>query len=144
MISLTRNELFDYAKQKGHQVIFTKLQETGALSVELDGTCYIALDPADAGAAELEHLAHELGHCEYAGFYSILTPLNTRGRIEYRARKWQYRKLVPLGELRQAIRGGLTAPWELADHFGVSEELLSRACQYYADACGATFAQEAI
>ncbi|WP_087064238.1 ImmA/IrrE family metallo-endopeptidase [Intestinibacillus massiliensis] len=141
---MTRNELFDFAKQKGHQVIFTELQANDAISIELHGLCYIALSTEDSEIEELENLAHELGHCEYAGFYSILTPMNTRERIEYRAKKWQYHKLIPLGQLRQAIRNGLTAPWELADYFNVSEDTVFKACEYYTNACGAILDSEAM
>ncbi len=83
-----------------------------------------------------ELIAHELGHCEYAGFYNRLTPLNTRERIEYRARKWQILRLMPLGELREALKSGITAPWSLAEYFGVSEKFVLEACEYYTNACG--------
>ena len=69
-------------------------------------------------------MAHELGHCEYAGFYSRLTPMNTRERVEYRAHKWQLIHLVPLGELREALKRGITAPWELADILTYRKQLL--------------------
>ena len=141
---MTRTELFEIAHKKGHQVIYTELTENDCLSVELDGECYVALQDDLPEVDEVEMLAHELGHCEYSGFYSILTPLNTRGRIEYRTKKWQYSKLVPLGELRAAIRSGITAPWELAEHFNVSEALLYGACEYYQNACGAIMDLEAM
>lgn len=133
---MTRNDLLTYAQRKGHQVIFIDLHENEAFSAEIDGACYIAMDQLLPESDEAELIAHELGHCEYAGFYSRLTPLNTRARIEYRARKWQFLKLLPLGELRAAIKSGITAPWELAEHFNVSESFVMDACEYYTNACG--------
>lgn len=141
---MTRNEMFEYARSKGHQVVFTRLVENEALSAEIDGNCYIGINKDLPETDETELLAHELGHCEYAGFYSILTPLNTRARIEYRARKWQFIKLVPLGKLREAIRKGITAPWDLADYFGVTEHFIYDACEYYTNACGAILEKEVI
>lgn len=141
---MTRNDLFELARQKGHRVIFTNLTENDAFSAEVDGSCYIAIDTMTPEADEKEQLAHELGHCEYAGFYSKLTPLNTRARIEYRAKKWQFLKLVPLGELRHALRNGITAPWELAEYFGVSEPFIMNACEYYINVCGSIIEPDAV
>lgn len=136
---MTKNELFEFANRKGHEVIYQKFTENDAFSVEINGKCYIGLNHQLSETEETELLSHELGHCEYAGFYNVSTPLNTRGRIEYRAKKWQYNQLVPLEELRSEIAHGLTTPWELAEHFNVSEPFLQAACEYYINAFGSIF-----
>lgn len=141
---MTRLELYALAEANGHQVLLQAFSGLDAVSAEIGGTCFIGLRPDLPENEETELLAHELGHCEYAGFYSILTPLNTRGRVECRARKWAFLRLVPLGELRRALRGGITAPWELADHFGVSEPFLYAACAYYQNACGCILEAEIV
>lgn len=106
------------------------------MAVDLEGACYIALSANLSENEEIESLSHEIGHCAFAGFYSRLTPLNTKGRIEYRAKKWQYWHLVPPGDLRQALKSGITEVWELAEHFAVSEPFVKDAIEYYNDACG--------
>ena len=134
---MTADEFYEYAKNHGHQIDFLDLEECQAMSVEINGECFIGLSTSTPASREKELIAHELGHCEYAGFYNQATPLNTRARIEYRARKWQFCHLVPLGELREAIRKGITTPWDLAEYFDVSEEVIVEACAYYTSACGA-------
>lgn len=141
---MTRAEIFDYAERHGSTVIFTDLTENEAMSVEVGGEHYIGLDTMTPESSEKELIAHELGHCEYAGFYSRYTPMATRERIEYRARKWQFLHLIPLGELRDVLRHGITAPWELAEHFGVSELFVLNACEYYTNACGAIMEEDAV
>ena len=41
---MTRNDIYDYAHQHGHEILFTALAEIDALSVEVDGQCFIGLD----------------------------------------------------------------------------------------------------
>ena len=101
---MTKSELLSLAEIKGHEIIYMDFSKNEAMSAEINGKCYIGLDALNPEADEKELLAHELGHCEYAGFYSRLTPMNTRERVEYRAHKWQLIHLVPLGELRDVYK----------------------------------------
>ena len=140
---MTESEIYDYAQQHGHEIFFKDLFESDAISVEVNGTCFICIDALTPKSSRKEVVAHELGHCEYSGFYRRDTPLNTRGRLEYRARKWAFLHLVPLGELREALKAGITAPWDLAEHFGVSEQFILDACEYYTNACGPITEEEA-
>lgn len=141
---MTKSELLSLAEIKGHEIIYMDFSINEAMSAEINGKCYIGLDALTPEADEKELLAHELGHCEYAGFYSRLTPMNTRERVEYRAHKWQLIHLVPLGELREALKRGITAPWELAEYFDVSEAIIMDACEYYTRVCGPIIDDDAI
>lgn len=75
-------------------------------------------------------LAHELGHHFTAMgdvlpycMYSYSGQLDT-GRAENRANRWAADQLIPWTELSRAVRAGVTERWELAEYFGVTEELV--------------------
>ena len=80
---------------------------------------------------EKEALAHELGHCEYGGFYNRYSKYDIRAKAERRADKWAFARLVPYGRLMQAVRHGVTEVWDLAELFDVSCEFMQRAIAYY-------------
>lgn len=78
-----------------------------------------------------ECLAHELGHCEYAGFYNRYSPYDIREKAERRADKWAFCKLTPYGQIKEAVSHGITEIWELADYFDVPCSFMQRAVEYY-------------
>ena len=112
----------------------TSLPETGSLSLMTEsGACYIGIDQSvmDADALELVHLAHEMGHCETGSFYNIHTAVDTRQRHENKADKWAVKKLIPVQSLDAAVAQGHTELWDLAQHFGVTEQFMKKAVCYY-------------
>ena len=126
--------LYRLAERRGIEVIHFSLPETGSLSIqEEDGTCYIGMDEGHnfAEAEERTHLAHELGHCVTGSFYSRHTAIDSRQRHENRADKWSVRRLVPKSDLDKAVAAGYTELWELADFFGVTEDLIKKAVCLY-------------
>jgi len=131
---MTINDLYDLASAEHITVTAFDLHSREALSfMEPDGSCHIAIDPfaLASPADELTKLAHELGHCVTGSFYNIYSDCDNRRQHERRADKWAIKKLVPEDELRYAIYGGLTEPWELAELFGVSEDMIRRAAELY-------------
>ncbi len=126
--------LYDLAEQQNIPVIRFSLTETGSLSVMLDnGDCFIGMDASvqDGGAQERVHLSHELGHCNTGSFYNIHAAADCRQRHENRADKWAIRRLIPVDDLDDAIAGGCTQIWELAERFQVTEEFMRKAVCYY-------------
>lgn len=130
---MTINELLAFAESKGHSVLHTNLKANKSFSVEYT-SCYIALSDTLTRLEEKECLAHELGHCEYAGFYTHCSPFDMRGKVEHRANKWAYARLVPLGELRLAA-AKFSNVYELADYFDVPVRLITKALDYYINIC---------
>ena len=127
-------ELYDFAEQQNIDVDWFPLASVCSLSMPLsDGTCGIAIDPWKMDTLELETvlLGHELGHCMTGAFYNRWAARDLRQKHENRANRWAYKKLVPRDELAQAIANGYTEPWELAEHFGVTEPFLLGAVEYY-------------
>lgn len=77
------------------------------------------------------HLAHEIGHCETLAFYNAYSPLEIREKHEARADRWAVSKLVPVWELTEALKHGISEIWALAEHFGVTEEFMRKAIKFH-------------
>lgn len=130
-------ELYRYAEQCGIDVHCCPLPETGSLSLPLGDACHIGIDATRmTRPEECDRLAHELGHCLYAGFYSRDTPYELRERIEHKADVWEIRKLLPFDVLQDAVRQGYEEPWQLAEYFDLPEAFINKALQYYTQNCG--------
>ena len=126
--------LYDFARKQDIGVFRYPLPETGSLSLQAeDGSCCVGLDPEilDGNVQERVHLGHELGHCATGSFYSIHTAVDCRQRHENRADKWAVQILIPVEELDDAIARGCTEVWELAEHFGVTEDFIRKTVCYY-------------
>ena len=128
---VTNDDLYGIAERRGHVVVCESLTETPSFSLQTNKRCYIAIDQRLNVQQEREALAHELGHCEYGGFYNRYSKYDIRAKAERRADKWAFARLVPYGRLMQAVRHGVTDVWELAELFDVSCEFIHRAIAYY-------------
>ena len=127
-------ELYQLACKQNIAVLRYPMAENGSMSVQLpDGAQYIGMDESvvDGGAQERVHLGHELGHCLTGSFYNIYAAADLRARHENRADKWAIRRLIPVEQLDDAIAGGHTELWDLADYFGVTEAFLKKAICLY-------------
>jgi len=127
-------QLYDLAEQENIPVFQLPLPETGSMSVMGgEDSCYIAMDPQvrDGGIAERVHLSHELGHCITGSFYSRYTAVDCRQRHENRANKWAIQALIPVEDLDDAIAGGCTEIWELAERFQVTEDFIRKTVCWY-------------
>ena len=128
------SELYDVAARENVAVIACALPRTHSVSVmDEAGQCAIGMDTALCGRGERTHLAHELGHCLTGSFYEQDSPDWYRERCEYKANKWAIRHLVPRASLRLAAADGATQCWQLAEIFGVTEEFMQKAIDYYKD-----------
>lgn len=120
-------EIYDLAEQSGISVTFGNYPASGSIAVHGN----VALDYGLCGRRERVHLAHELGHCETGSFYNRHSPCDVRQKHENRADKWAIKKLIPEDELKSAVKSGYTEIWELAEHFGVTDEFMEKAARYY-------------
>lgn len=126
--------LYEFAQQQNIEVLQFPMKENGSMSIiSEDGSCYIGMDESiqDGNVQERVHLSHELGHCLTGSFYSIHTAVDSRQRHENRADKWSVKQLIPVDELDVAVANGCTEIWELAEHFGVTEQFMQKAVCYY-------------
>lgn len=126
--------LYDFAKQQNIGVFQYPMQENGSMSImNENGYCYIGMDQSvrDGSVQERVHLAHEIGHCATGSFYSMHTAVDSRQRHENKADKWAVKHLIPVEDLDAAVANGCTEIWELAEHFGVTEQFVRKAVCYY-------------
>ena len=126
--------LYDLAKQQNIEVLSYPMPQNASMSVMLeDGSCVIGMDESvrDGGVRERVHLSHELGHCVTGSFYNIYAAVDCRQRHENRANKWAIQTLIPVEELDDAIAGGCTEVWELAERFQVTEDFIRKAVCLY-------------
>ena len=126
--------LYDIAEENGIAVESYGMTGFESLSVmDSDGDCFIGIDPMQLKNSDDERmkLAHELGHCLTGAFYSRYTPLVTKEICERRAYHWAIKKLVTKDELIYELENGDTQIWDLAEHFGVSGEMIRDAIIYY-------------
>ena len=134
---MTNVEVYDLAYRYNCVIDRLSLPESSSVSVNMFGKSFIGLDSGLPDYEEKEILCHEIGHHAYAGLYTEKTPYETIDRIEHRANKWTYIKLMPIGELREALNDPFcrTVP-EVADKFGVTEDFARDAISYYAECAG--------
>jgi Zn-dependent peptidase ImmA (M78 family) len=126
------SDLLALAHDHGHSVYTMPLTANKAFAIEDRGKCYIAIRDSLTQTQKKEALAHELGHCEYGGFYYADSPVSLRAKCEAKATRWATIALMPLDELRAAIRAGNTELWQLAEVFGVSPRFVEQALIQYA------------
>lgn len=132
MLSLI--DLYDIADREGIDIDEFPMQKRVSFSLmDLDGDCYIAIDPLKLESAQQERivLAHEMGHCQTGSFYNEYSKYDIRKRHENKADKWSIVHLVPEDELMEAVSAGFTESWQLAEYFDVSEDYIRRACHWY-------------
>ena len=127
-------EFYRIAEQQNISVDLFALRSREALSLmDEEGRCFIALDPARVRDENDERakLAHELGHCMTGAFYNRYSDFDCRQRHENKADKWAICAVVTEDELDEAVAEGCVTLWELAEHFGVPEELMKKAVCWY-------------
>ncbi len=133
------SELYEIAETGGTEIICCNLPNACSVSVKTSaGGCFIGIDPfeIETTAQERVHLAHEIGHCETLSFYSAYSPLEIREKHEKRADRWAVLRLVPVGELTEALEHGINEVWALAEHFDVTEDFMRKAIEIHR-MCGA-------
>ena len=127
-------DLYDFAEQQNIEVVQYPMKENGSMSVMMeDGSCFIGIDKSvqDGNIQERVHLVHELGHCITGSFYNRYSAVDCRQRHENTADKWAIKKLITAEALDEAVAEGYTEIWELAEHFGVTEDFMRKAVCYY-------------
>lgn len=131
---LTLNDLYKMAEESGVVVDEFPMKKCVSFSLmDLDGGCYIAIDPLKLQSSQQERiiLGHELGHCQTGSFYNSYSSFDIRKRHENRADKWSIIHLVPEKELNEAISAGFTQVWQLAEYFDVPCEFMAKALHWY-------------
>lgn len=136
-----RMTLYRELQNSGVSFYTWDLGPTPAVSMEVGGRYAIFMDFANIPTAAQEQviLAHEAGHVRTGSTHAAYSPYDLVQRHEQQADRWAYKRLLPYESLRQAIHSGIRDPWELADHFDVTQDFLQDALTYYHDTQGLDF-----
>ena len=128
---MSLDDLYDLANRKGHDIVYINLPEIQSISVSNNGKCVIGMDTSLHGIDELEHAAHELGHCETGSFYDLASDPIAVMRCEFKANKWAYQHLAPWEDLLTAFRSGCASVWDLAEYFNLHPKTIERILAIY-------------
>ena len=126
-------ELYKIAEEKNVKVMDFSLPENKSVCIEVDDGCFVGVDPAVFSSTREEKvvLAHELGHIETGGFYAVGSNSAVRSKQEAKAEKWTINSLVPLDELKKAIKNGCCDVQSLDEHFEVTEKFMYDVILHY-------------
>lgn len=143
---LNLNTLYDIASDNNIQIDCIDMKSCYCFSLMDNMQCYIAIDPfkIESEADEKVKLSHELGHCETGSFYNEYATCDIREKHEYRATKWQIKKLIPKDKLLEAYKNGISNNYELAEYFGVTEDFMKKAINFYCEVGKWNFLQKEI
>jgi integrase len=114
---MTLPELYEKMDELGVDLVNCPAPNNLAFSTMLsDGHCYIFMDNKNITEKEEKlKVAHELGHCATGSFYNQHSHPLKVAKCEEKARRWEYKSLLPWDELRAAILSGQRQTWDLAD-----------------------------
>lgn len=125
------NTLYDIAEKENIKIYDYNIDNVNGAFINYEGINAIAMNykNIDTEAEEKSVLAEELGHYYYDATYSPLcTDITIIAKQEYKAKKWAIKTLIPFSKLIKKKYEHLS---ELAEDFGVTEDLIQFAYQYY-------------
>lgn len=127
------NKLYDIAKKENIKIYNWNIEDADGIYLNYDKINVIALNYDNFGTYIDEKctLAEELGHYYYQATYSLNTSKLEVKRQEYRAKKWQFKTLVPVQKLKELFEKGYKYTYEIAEELEVTEELVKMAYEYY-------------
>lgn len=109
------------------------MDDLQAATIEQEGRYGVFMDFGNirTGAEELVVVAHEGGHICTGATHRVDSPYDLVEKHEYKADKWAVQRLIPEEQLDEAVADGCTELWQLAEHFGVTEEFMKKAVCWY-------------
>lgn len=125
--------------------LYRKLNDSGArfynwdllgdmvVTLEVNGDYGIFMDfgAIDDSAEEAVVVAHEGGHFSTGATHKLASAYDLIEKHEYKAWKWAVQNLITENDLDAAVSDGYTEMWELAEHFGVTEDFMRKVVCLY-------------
>lgn len=125
--------LYSELNRSGVRFYHWDMDELQAATIEQDGQYGVFMDFANihTRAEELVIVAHEGGHISTGATHKVNSPFDLVEKHEHKADKWAITKLISEEALDDAVAGGCTELWQLAEHFGVTEQFMKKAVCWY-------------
>ena len=127
------NTLYDIVEKENIKIYDYNIDNVNGAFINYNNINAIAMNykNIDTIAKEKCVLAEELGHyysdATYSPFCSDSTFISKQ---EYKAKKWAMKTLIPIAKF-QTLKSNYL--YELADEFGVTEDMIKFAYQYYSE-----------
>lgn len=120
-------------QQSGINFYDYKIGKPKAITICLNNRYGIFIDTSEVKSEAEEYcmIAHEGGHCATGCTHKVDSPLDLIEKHEYKADKWAVHRILPIEDLKSAVRQGHTEIWDLAEYFGVTEDFIRRALDIY-------------
>lgn len=130
---MTNLDMYRTAENENIDILSYKWSNTKARIFEIDNNYFIGIDynQIKNSIQEKEILAEELGHYYCNALYYINDDKELKNKCEFRAKKWQFKTLVPLHRLKELFEKGYKYTYEIAEELEVTEELVKTAYEYY-------------
>ena len=127
---MTLKEVYNFADKKGINVWYFPFKAVKSMSTP-QGDIAMNTDKLKNQAEELCHLAHEIGHIETGSFYTLNADPVTIRKAEKTANRYAVNLLVSKERLDKLSQNGYVTPWQIAEHFGVTEDFAKKAIRFY-------------
>ena len=133
------NNLYQWLQDKGVYLFDRQLpfssEHTKAVTIRLSrgGVTGIFVDSGrmESTAEEKSAVLHEGGHFATGTTHEICSPYDLVAKHEYKADKWAVERSLSAEELDKAVAEGHTELWDLAEYFGLTEELMKKVVCWY-------------
>lgn len=121
--------LYDELNESGVRFYHWPTEGERAVTIEMGGRygVFMDFDHIPTAAQELVTVAHEGGHIATGATHRVDSPYDLIEKHEYKADKWAVRRLITADALDDAVASGHTELWQLAEHFGVTEDFMKKA-----------------
>ena len=129
---MTLKEIYSLADNKGFNIWYYPFKAIKSMSTP-QGDIAMNTDQLKSKAEELCHLAHEIGHIETGSFYQLGADSVTIRKAESAANRYAVNLLISKERLDKFAQNGYVTPWQVAEHFGVTEDFAQKAIRYYTD-----------
>lgn len=137
-----RLEILGGDDAQGHRVDaavhHVKLKNNFAIAF-FDNFLVIDRSKCKTAAQERTVLAHEAGHYMSGAFYRAYSPFEVKEQAEHRAFAASVEKYLPVNEILNCYKMGMTENWEIAEYFNLEEEFVEKAVHYWTDCKGIDF-----
>lgn len=133
------NNLYQWLDKKGvllfdRQLPFSNGQ-TKAVTVQLKENSawgiFMDLGRMETKSEEYSAVLHESGHYATGATHQMNSPYDLVEKHENKADKWAVEHLLSESDLDAAVADGNTELWQLAERFGVTEDLMKKAVCWY-------------